>query len=59
MTGQATERWWERDARLATNRLHKPHLRCGICDEPFEPGEPTVYVDDERCHAECAERESE
>lgn len=28
-------------------------LRCGICDDDFEPGEPTGYVDDERCHVEC------
>ena len=36
------------------NRRESPHLRCGLCDEPFEVGERTVYVDDERCHRACA-----
>ena len=29
--------------------------RCGICDEPLAAGQPTVTIDDERCHAECDE----
>lgn len=29
--------------------------RCGICQEVIHPGEPTLEVDDERCHYECAE----
>jgi hypothetical protein len=40
-------------------RFSRPHLRCGICDEPFEVGEKVVYVDDERCHRECAAEEGE
>jgi len=36
-------------------REARPHLRCGICDEVFEPGADTIYIDDERCHRECAE----
>ena len=41
------------------SRQHRPHLRCGLCDEPIEPGEQTVYVDDERCHERCAHAEEE
>lgn len=35
-------------------RHKRPHFRCGICDLEFEPGDITVYVDDERCHIDCA-----
>jgi hypothetical protein len=34
-------------------RRTRPFLRCGDCDRPFEPGEPTRYVDDERVHLDC------
>lgn len=37
-------------------RAHRPHLRCGLCDEPIEAGSLTCYVDDERCHIACARR---
>jgi hypothetical protein len=36
------------------DRRTRPHLRCGICDETFEQGESTRYVDDERVHVHCA-----
>lgn len=36
------------------SRRTVPHLRCGLCDETIEKGEPTRDVDDERCHADCA-----
>lgn len=32
---------------------------CGLCDEDIKEGDEAVYVDDEPCHAECAEREGE
>jgi hypothetical protein len=38
-------------------RHEYPHLRCGICQAPFERGEKTVYLDDERCHRDCAQTE--
>jgi hypothetical protein len=31
-----------------------PHLRCGLCQGEFATGDPTRYVDDERCHVDCA-----
>ena len=34
-------------------RWKRPHLRCGLCDEPFADGEATVYIDDEKCHVDC------
>ena len=43
----------------STMRHSRPHLRCGICDEEIAAGEDTVYVDDERCHRQCAEDEGE
>lgn len=39
------------------NRRTAPHLRCGICQEAFEQGDDTVYLDDERCHRDCVEDE--
>jgi hypothetical protein len=43
--------------RLAAKagRKHAPHLRCGICDEPFQPNDQTTVCDDEKCHVGCEE----
>lgn len=41
------------DPAFYVDRKHSPHLRCGICQEVFEVGERTVYLDDERVHLEC------
>jgi hypothetical protein len=32
--------------------------RCGICDETIFAGDQIVVVDDEWCHADCAEEEA-
>lgn len=31
--------------------------RCGACDKLIEEGDEVCYVDDELCHADCAEGE--
>lgn len=41
------------DPKFYVDRQHSPHLRCGICQEVFEVGERTVYLDDERVHPDC------
>lgn len=37
------------------DRRTDPHLRRGLCDLVIERGEPTRYVEDERCHRDCAD----
>lgn len=49
------ERAEQQQLDAAVSRRSRPHLRCGICEGPIESGQETVYVDDERCHRECAE----
>jgi hypothetical protein len=39
--------------------LAKYDGRCGICEEPFGEGDEVEFVDDELCHAECAEEDRE
>lgn len=41
--------------RMANRNIHPLATRCGICDEPIAEDAETCYVDDERCHAECAD----
>ena len=33
--------------------------RCAICDDKIEEDDLVVYIDDELCHAGCAEDEGE
>lgn len=33
--------------------------RCGICSGRIEEGDECVHIDDEPCHAQCAEDEGE
>lgn len=35
--------------------LARYRSRCGLCEKPIEPGDDVCYVDDEPCHAACAE----
>lgn len=51
---------WDREQREAAERMRNRNIhplttRCGVCDEPIAEGAETCYVDDERCHAECAD----
>ena len=35
------------------NFTRGPMLKCGICQEPFQPLERITYHDDEKCHVGC------
>lgn len=40
-----------------TGFIAKYSGRCGICDETIKAGDESCFVDDEICHADCAEEE--
>lgn len=43
------------DPKHFVTRRYAPHQRCGLCQEPFEQGERTTFLDDEKVHHDCAE----